>query len=128
MRPDIEAIKARAEAATPGPWEVVLEERRRYLKKNGKCDLCEKGIELLSEYVAGGREEVHVHRDSSHYISGTQQQGIAGNFSYEEGGIIEHVDTVFIANARQDIPALLDYISELEANDEHAKCPPSQAI
>ena len=122
MRPDIQAIKARADAATAGPWEIVPEEKWHYLDKDAECNLCTKGIELLREYFYDDGEKAHIHWDASHYICDSQQKhSIAGNFDYEEGGIIEHVDTIFIANARQDVPALLEYIAELEAELTHIK-------
>jgi hypothetical protein len=35
---------------------------------------------------------------------------VAGQWDYEEGGISEEADAVFIAHARTDIPALLAHI------------------
>ena len=117
MRPDIESIQARADAATAGPWEVEPEHEWEWLTVDTECDLCRGGVELL-EVVADNDEgeitEGHKHWSPSHYIAAPREE-IAGNFDYEEGGIIRHEDTVFIANARQDVPALLEYIAELEA-------------
>ena len=115
MRPDIESIQARADAATAGPWEVVPEDTWHYLDKDAECNLCTKGVELLREHFYDDGEKAHIHWDSSHCICDSEQNLVAGNFDYEEGGIIRHEDTVFIANARQDVPALLEYIAELEA-------------
>jgi len=81
----IEEIRKRAEAATPGPWEVW---RHRYNGYNGWV------------------EEIGV-----------------GGFTADID--IESVeDAEFMAKARQDIPALLAHIAELEeqaAEDEEVK-------
>ena len=123
MRPDIESIQARADAATAGPWEIVRDEEWRWLTVDTECDLCKRGVKLF-EVVADNDEgeitEGHKHWSPSHYIAAPSEE-IAGNFDYEEGGIIRHEDTVFIANARQDVPALLEYIAELEAELTHIK-------
>ncbi len=113
MRPDLEAIKARADAATAGPWELVPEVDYRYPKKGRECDLCENGVELLRVRQVIDIL-VHDHCSPSHRITASSGR-VAGNYEYEDGGIIRHEDTVFIANARQDVPALLEYIAELEA-------------
>ena len=117
MRPDLEAIKARADAATAGPWEVEPEHEWEWLAEDTKCDLCKRGVELFEVVTDNDEGEItegHKHWSPSHYIAAPREE-IAGNFDYEEGGIIRHEDTVFIANARQDVPALLEYIAELEA-------------
>ena len=117
MRPDIESIQARADAATAGPWEVEPEHEWEWLAEDTECDLCKRGVKLFEVVVDSDAEEAtegHRHWSPSHYIA-APREGIAGNFDYDEGGIIRHEDTVFIANARQDVPALLEYIAELEA-------------
>ena len=117
MRPDLEAIKARADAATAGPWEVEPEHEWEWLAEDTKCDLCKRGVELFEVVTDNDEGEItegHKHWSPSHYIAAPREE-IAGNFDYEEGGIIRHEDTIFIANARQDVPALLEYIAELEA-------------
>ena len=121
MRPDIESIQARVYAASAGPWEVEEESRHRYLEFPFKCDLCEEGIDLLGIRVLDNGAKTHVHWAPSHCIQVHNGPLVAGNFDYEEGGIIRHEDTVFIANARQDVPELLEYIAELEAELDKIK-------
>ena len=117
MRPDLEAIKARADAATAGPWEVEPDEEWRWLTVDTECDLCQGGVDLLKVVAHSDEEEVtegHRHWSPSHLITASSGR-VAGNYDYEDGGIIRHEDTVFIANAREDIPAMLKYVAELEA-------------
>ena len=115
MRPDIESIKARADAATAGPWELVPEEDPCFLLKESVCESCVKGIKLITIEAQDNGSIIHRHWEASHCITVQDGPLIAGNYDYEVGGILRHVDTVFIANVRQDVPALLEYIAELEA-------------
>jgi hypothetical protein len=82
---DLEAIQARADAATQGPW-------------HGAHD--EFGCVHIGDYgwVCAGPNAPAYDVDS------------------EQG----HADAEFIAHARQDIPALLTYIAELEAGRDVA--------
>lgn len=80
MKPDIDAIKERAEKATPGPWESVRS-----------------------------------------YPSTADHSFVLGDDGCESvTSDILTVDADFIANARTDIPALLAYIAELEAERDAA--------
>lgn len=75
MRPDIEAIKKRAEGATPGPWTNAIC-TSAYLNTPNDGRVCE---------------------------------------AWDENGYCSIEDGEFIAHSRQDIPALVAYIEELEA-------------
>jgi hypothetical protein len=81
MRPDIEAIEARVNAATPGPW-------------------------TFDESTGG-------------LFFGS---GAAGDASFDTDAVLPMYDdeerdavATFMANARTDVPALIAYVRELEA-------------
>jgi Ead/Ea22-like protein len=76
----LEAIRQRAENATPGPWETCEISKLSHAKWFG---------------VLGGES------DDSLIDIGVDT--------------LNEADATFIAHARTDIPALLDYIAELEA-------------
>ncbi|WP_434132718.1 DUF551 domain-containing protein [Sporomusa sphaeroides] len=92
MKPDTEAIQARAEKATPGPWKSTNSVIMAY----GKCDTCDCDV-LLG--VAKTYETTDYDQDGRIFeLQGNRKS-----------------NANFIAYARQDIPALLAYIAELEA-------------
>jgi hypothetical protein len=78
-------IKARAEAASPGPWNAYA----------GEPD--------------------HVIQDVNCVV-------VAGNYDYEDGGIIAPEDTAFIIAARTDVPALLAENERLRELTETCTC------
>lgn len=85
-RPDLEAIRARCEAATPGPWRV---DGSTY---DEDCN------EHLAPYGLEGPNERLI------WSSG------GGEYAHPDMATAQ-----FIASARTDIPALLAYIEELES-------------
>lgn len=91
---DLEAIKKRCEAATEGPWEFVRDKEtsREWLffgpTRYKRFDTVLFDT-ILSEY-----------RDAL--------------YSAENGLEFTDADFEFIAHARQDVPALIEYIEELE--------------
>ena len=85
MKPDLDAIRARCEAATPGPWRV---DGSTY---DEDCN------EHLAPYGLEGPNERLV------WSSG------GGEYAHPDMATAQ-----FIAAARTDIPALLAYIDELE--------------
>jgi len=91
-RPDLDAIRKRAEAASPGPWK----------------NLFVKGLGISS-----GRWEIgHPARDSNYPdFKESICDDVLHWFTRLERCPNNHV---FIAHSRQDIPALLAYIDELE--------------
>lgn len=93
----IETIKARADAATPGPWEPGDWTGRCHDHAIGKHPRV--GCRIV--YEPWDYEPTHLIR------GGVPGVLVAGNYDYEVGGILAAEDTVFIAHARQDIPALL---------------------
>lgn len=88
---EIEEIKARAEAATPGPW--------RRQKQRGYTD----------DYILTDHPD-HQTKPHGNYI---------GEVGYAAGHAVQNfeADADFIAHARTDIPALL---SALEAEKKRA--------
>jgi len=88
----LNAIRARCEAATPGPWGlvrgtdnlIIANADTEYVPADVICSIF-RGLTPCS---------IHPFTDKL------------------------SVNAEFIANARQDIPALLDYIAELEAKLE----------
>ena len=124
---DKEAIKARLEAATPGPWKVVDEELCIVIAPGKKCPACKEGEPLLKVFLMVNGDTYHYHPGESHRIEqdGVPDPGlIAGNYDYEDGGIVEHCDTVFIAHAPTDIADLLEEVERLES--ELAKFKPCE--
>lgn len=119
-KPDLAAIQARAEAATEGPWEVKHESWGCYRDgpdKEEKCELADYPLVNVERWTHNGEEIVtHDHVGPAHHI-----KGVTGNYDYEEGGILKEADTIFMSNARQDIPNLLAYIEQLEAQIERVR-------
>jgi hypothetical protein len=83
-RPDLDAIRARCDAATPGPWGFSRYEQRYLL---------DEATDVVGEVAPG-------------------ETGAAITVFAVASGALEDAD--FIARARTDVPALLAYIEELE--------------
>ena len=82
-------IRQRLEAATPGPWKAM------------QGDFQAEG----GTYDAFGVDPV--------LVLSTVYEEVAGCYLIVEPP--EEADAEFIAYARQDVPALLEYVAELEA-------------
>ena len=129
----IERLKAAEAKATPGPWKVGhLAYRMRMVKTGsnkdtgiyadddtpiGKCADCKECGEPLA-VKDDGNGPYHVHPmypdtaakyepDQHQLHSQTTFDLVAGNYEYEEGGIVREDDTAFIAAARTAVPKLL---------------------
>lgn len=97
-QPDLDAIRARADAASPGPWE-----RRRYHDSECAAD-CDKPECFL--YVV----------TTPTGMLGDVKDMEAGEVLYLERTPAEAVaDARFIAAARTDVPALLAEVERLRA-------------
>lgn len=94
---DIDAIRARAEAATKGPWGVG---KRREL--DDLVDTYE--LEITSPSTNSDEPEA---------IELAIIRYCAGGYRYPHGAA--KADAEFIAHAREDIPALLDLLAERDA-------------
>lgn len=94
MKPDLEAIRARAERASPAPWEAYY------------CQFTAK---------ASGQEQHEYNR------GGCGINGQSFDMSRDEcNHPIDEDDLEFMAHSRADIPALLAYIDSLERVREAA--------
>lgn len=87
---ELAAIEARANAASPGPWTNGLD-----------CDPPDDGIESI---FGGGICHITNHGNV--------------NTVARTGQAFSHADAIFITHARCDIPALIDHIRFLRAENE----------
>lgn len=109
-----------AAEATPGPWIVgdrwhvagVMPEKFG----DGRCAKCNSGNPVVWEGrrdINGTKMQAHVHQSpepwygDGHqifaYDGGPSRVTIAGNYDYEEGGILSPADCEFIAAASPDV-------------------------
>lgn len=95
-RPDIDGIAKRAEAATSGPWEIEREELDGAFDDEEAARAFPMTIGPIDrwEHVLDSRDESVVQIEA---------------------------DAAFIAAARADVPALLAYIRELEAERDRLR-------
>jgi hypothetical protein len=106
---DLDAIRKRCEAATPGPWET-------WSVSGGEVKvLC--GVE---ERTSCSRS----YRDGGHEICSTDsmdydQDGIS--VDEDEALAKATADAEFIASARQDVPTLLDEVERLRAQNANLR-------
>lgn len=126
-------IREREQAATPGPWEpgsvwlvaglIYDDDGNRVAPDDAtRCGFCNVGEPVWSGQrpINGPTMNAHRHRNpepwsAENLISAANGDLVAGNFDYEEGGIIAPADTVFVAAAREDVPALLAEVERLRA-------------
>lgn len=105
---DLEAIKARAAAATEGPWEAVT------------CHESEQ--KTRSEYVRGALLEPDAPA-SGLWMTWKPDSLTVGNLTAMTGdGPHGEADAEFIAHAREDIPALVAEIERLRAQRDTKPC------
>lgn len=118
-----------AAEATPGPWIVgdrwhvagVMPEKFG----DGRCAKCNSGNPVVWEGrrdINGTKMQAHVHQSpepwygDGHqifaYDGGPSRVTIAGNYDYEEGGILSPADCEFIAAASPDVVTRL--LADLE--------------
>jgi hypothetical protein len=91
MRPNIDAIRKRLEAATPGDWEY------------------NQGNIMVSRWSEADKEgSQHVIKDYVYMVA------------WEGSCICDEEDVKFIAHAPTDIRELLEYVEELEAFVKYA--------
>jgi hypothetical protein len=96
MTLDLPAIRARAEAATPGPWQEVL---------------CPKSAFDGKDWIGVASEDV----------VGKGGLGVCINGRVGDGHEVQSVaDAEFIAHARTDIPALLAEVDRLREQVKRA--------
>lgn len=127
QRTDIDDIRARADAATPGPWRWAGNTRsqdiRLVTRDRGRVFVM--GFRRWGMHLA--QPEFQVMRDGSGYMIPASDLPIYevcpdattadDRRVYRQDIIgIRNPDAEFIASARQDIDDLLDYIDVLEAD------------
>ena len=114
--PDVAELRRLAEAATPGPWTFEAPQRFEVPIERELC--CCSGVgdeyELVSETADG-----HVHLWHESHIIYAGENVVAGNYDYEDGGILERRDRDYIAAASPDVVlGLLDRLAHMtEARD-----------
>ena len=114
--PDLAELRRLAENATPGPWTFEAPQRFEVPIERELC--CCSGVgdeyELVSETADG-----HVHLWHESHIIYAGENVVAGNYDYEDGGILERRDRDYIAAASPDVVlGLLDRLAHMtEARD-----------
>ena len=114
--PDVAELRRLAENATPGPWTFEAPQRFEVPIERELC--CCSGVgdeyELVSETADG-----HVHLWHESHIIYAGENVVAGNYDYEDGGILERRDRDYIAAASPDVVlGLLDRLAHMtEARD-----------
>lgn len=106
---NLDEIKARCEAATPGPWIWEANKThsvKLYTPKNGEC--------TVMDFVRRGMQ------DAQPRFSDRGNVPLGGIMhDADEIDLRENPDAMFIAHARQDIPVLVAEVERL--NDENNK-------
>lgn len=90
----LKEIKQRAERATPGPWTSLSDDRYRRRTMNIRA-ACHPRKPLVAQTATGARA------------------GICGGRVYDNGEDYRHDNAEFIANAREDVPALVAEVERL---------------
>lgn len=94
-------LRALAEAATPGPW--VRGWWTAQVESMCECDRKGRLIGKRPQNDYPGAGPYHIHEsdfyEDEHQISGLAPscEEVAGNYGYEEGGIIKSADAAYIA-------------------------------
>lgn len=127
-RPDIDAIRQRAEAATPGPWAWHGNADHPSLRLTGRDP--EWGSTTVMTFRRWGMQAAQpvfwARNEDGHKVLRPGKQSLVYEVCPEalsrddprvyRGHIIDvrHPDAAFIAAARQDVEDLLAYIAALE--------------
>ena len=112
-------LRRLAEDATPGPWRFEAPERSEV---HGKCELCPcSGGRDDYEFVSESADR-HVHLWHESHIIYAGEKVVAGNYDYEDGGIIERRDRDYIAAASPDVVlGLLDRLAHMREARDNAR-------
>ena len=114
--PDLAELRRLAENATPGPWTFEAPVRFEVPIERELCRCSGVGdeYEFVSETADG---HVHLWRESHIIYAG--ENVVAGNYDYEDGGILERRDRDYIAAASPAVVlGLLDRLAHMtEARD-----------
>lgn len=107
VRVNLDAIEARANAATDGPWDV---ESHVHPASGCRCLSCDE--------PAVGWSIDHPHALYCDDIVGARPDGRTNDFgrpftSCDQGPLLSFEDATFAAHAREDVPALIAEIRSL---------------
>lgn len=118
---DIEGLAALEKAATPGKWRQgyvffsckldhgTAPDGRKELHGRGKCKY------TFDEWAD---DAIHIINHDPGYTANDEQtpdSGVAGNYDYEQGGIIRKEDSDLICAMRNALPDLLTELAILRA-------------
>ena len=112
-------IEARANAASPGPWEAG---DRYYCQASDKCDCRQDYGPLIDTYQHPAWGTMHVHRADEPWWHDGVLYRPAGGAPGEVCRDTTTTDTEFIAHARTDVPdmsAALRAVLKLHKEDVH---------
>lgn len=125
-------LRALSAAATPGPWEAgdVYQMAGCGFVGRGddECVLCEWGEPVWrgTTDINGKRMHAHRHRDPTPYAIDHRISSaaglVAGNYDYEEGGIMDPADLALIVWLRNHADALADLIDWANGAPHHDGC------
>jgi hypothetical protein len=111
-RPEIDAIKARVEAAKPGPWKWTEDQSPGEARRTW----CGPQVDVIADELCSqdGRWVATCGLLGGYrwYDPAVSEQGL--NVADFPAIGMDQADADFIAHARQDVPALLEYIAFLE--------------
>lgn len=118
---DLAELRRKAQEATPGPWQVGDDTWvAGVIHADGTCSWCGSDRELVwsgQQDINGTVMEAHAHKadeswPSEHEIVSTPfpREAVAGNYGYEEGGIIRPSDADFIVAACNSAETLVEVV------------------
>lgn len=114
-RPDVEAIRRRVDAATPGKWWWL----RHNYEHDGPCQCARNIWERENPGKVFDPNDDYLPSLGGHdcLMAETANVGISSDASgYSSSFTMSDPDREMIASSRTDLPALLDYIDWLEAS------------
>ena len=103
--PDLDAIRERCDAATPGPWDA------RWAEPNDKPDRLAKVILLSTKHD----------RQSATSSRFTQSSSSPAMSRFFGNGLTSKDNALFIAHAREDVPALAAALVAARAERDEAR-------
>jgi hypothetical protein len=111
--PTLEEIKARAEAATPGPWKVIaIPAAESELATPGGENV--EHVDLFRECIPMIPAEGHRPAEGINVFSADMASAAAENIACLVNVAYGEPDVEFIAHARTDVPYLLERIERAE--------------
>ncbi|WRS30581.1 hypothetical protein U6G28_02525 [Actinomycetaceae bacterium MB13-C1-2] len=98
-----------ADKATEGPWATAIPGPLSYATHSRNECRCNDSEDYEYRFHRHDQDGGHWHQqiDAHHVYANDEKITIAGNYDYEDGGIIEPHDAAFIAAAREWVPDAL---------------------